>query len=119
MTHVAIFPGTTTHGTEFRAVAGDKQSVGKTAGEALDALTPQLPRESSGTIVILQTWQPDSFFRSDQQVRLAELMTQWRVARDRSQEFPCDLQAELDALTAAELKAAQQRTQQILRESQQ
>jgi hypothetical protein len=119
MTHVAIFPGTTTAGTEFRAVAGDKQSVGRTAGEALDALTLQLPQESAGTMIIVQTWRSDSLFGSEQQAKLAELMAQWRSARDRSEELSPELQAELDALTTAELKAAELRAAEILRESQQ
>lgn len=39
--------------TTYRAVAGRKESVGKTAGEALDGLTSQLAAEDSGTLVIV------------------------------------------------------------------
>ncbi len=43
MTPVAIVPISNTNGeTSYRAIAGDKYSVGKTAGQALDALTAQL-----------------------------------------------------------------------------
>jgi hypothetical protein len=117
MTHVAIFPGATEHGLEFRAVAGDKQSVGRTAGEALDALTPQLSEENAGAVIILQAWRPDEFFDSQQRARLEELMRLWRTARDRAVAFAPQLQAELDSLTAAELKASELRTERILRKS--
>jgi hypothetical protein len=117
MTHVAIFPGTTEHGMEFQAVAGDKQSVGRTAGEALDALTPQLSQANAGAIIILQTWRPDEFFGPREQARLAELMGLWRTARDQSTALPPGVQAELVSLVAAELKAAELRTEQILRDA--
>ena len=46
MTTVAILPeNSQIGGTAYRAVAGPIQSVGKTAGEALDGLTAQLRDE--------------------------------------------------------------------------
>ncbi len=43
MTTVAILPISNVNGEKFyRAIAEDKYSVGKTAGQALDALTAQL-----------------------------------------------------------------------------
>ena len=43
MTTVAILPTSESNGEKsYRTVAGDKYSVGKTAGQALDALTAQL-----------------------------------------------------------------------------
>lgn len=48
----------------------------------------------------------DEFFTTDQQGRLAELMTRWRQARDAGVALPPTEQAELEALTAAELRAA-------------
>jgi len=48
-------PGSPTSG--YRAVAGDKQSVGKSAGQALDALTAQLSEAESGTLVVVQNLQ--------------------------------------------------------------
>jgi len=115
MTRVDIFPDSTEQGTEFRAIAGNKQSVGRTAGEALDALTAQLP-QNSGTLVIVQTWQPDEFFTAEQQRRLTELMEAWREARDRSSTLPAQEQAELESLIDAELLASQQRAARLLRE---
>lgn len=54
MTTVAILPISDASGEKsYRAIAGDKHSVGKTAGQALDALTPQLGEmEFTGLLVI-------------------------------------------------------------------
>jgi len=55
MTKVDILEETAESGKPtFRAVAGDKQSVGRSAGEALDALTAQLPADEAGTLVVVQ-----------------------------------------------------------------
>ena len=49
MTQVALLPVPTATGdVAYRAVAGNRHSQGKTAGEALDALTSQRP-EGEGT----------------------------------------------------------------------
>ncbi len=51
MTKVAILPIPTEKGeVSYRAVAGDRQSHGRTAGEALDALTTQLSDEEASTL---------------------------------------------------------------------
>ena len=94
----------------YRAVAGDKQSTGKTAGEALDALTAQLEGDEFSTLLIIQSFHPDCFFSSQQQQRLSELMNLWRTARDEGQTIPPEQQAEVDSLVEAELKAATTRT---------
>ena len=53
MTAITILPDSLDcSGWNYRAVAGDKEAVGKTAGEALDALTAQLSEDESGTLVI-------------------------------------------------------------------
>jgi hypothetical protein len=100
----------------FRALAGDKESGGRTAGEALDALTAQLNEEEAGTLVIVQQYRPDRFFNALQQARLSELMTRWRTARDADTTLPADEQAELDTLIEQELAATVQRAQTILQE---
>lgn len=106
MTTVAILPETEeTGGMQFRAVGAGKASVGRTAGEALDALTAQLDA-GGGTLLVVQSRQPDAFFSAAQQQRLTELMTHWRTARDTANSLPSAVQAELDALTRAELAAA-------------
>jgi len=117
MTKVAILPEPAQSGqVTYRAIAGRRQSVGKTAGEALDALTSSLPEKEAGTLVIVQHQRPDEFFTAEQQGRLNELMTRWRVARDGAAVLPPAEQAELDALVEAEVRAASQRTMALLRE---
>jgi hypothetical protein len=92
--------------TKYRAVAGKAQATGKTAGEALDALTSQLAETEGGTLVVIQYRRPDEFFTAEQQDRLQELMTRWRAARDAGGALPPEEQAELDALVQAELRGA-------------
>lgn len=116
MTTVAILPGNADAGEEsYRAVAGKRQSVGKTAGEALDALTAQLSDEESGTLLIVQNLRPDRFFPAEQRQRLAELMEKWRSARDTQTGLSPEEQVELETLVEAELQAATQRAEAMLR----
>jgi hypothetical protein len=111
MTTVAILPVSDANGEKlYRAIAGDKQSTGKTAGEALDALTAELESSELGTLLIIQSFRPDWFFSAEQQQRLSELMNLWRTARDQGQTLPPEQQAELNSLIEAELKAATART---------
>lgn len=102
-----------TESTLYRAVAGERQSQGRTIGEAIDALNAQLSEEESGTLVIVQNLRADRFFTVEQQQRLAGLMAQWRAARDTGETFPAKLQTELNALVEAELQAATQRASAI------
>ena len=117
MTTISIVPeplsGTE---TKYRAVAGQRQSVGKTPGEALDAITAQLDHQESGTLLVVQQMRPDRFFNETQQKRLAELMGRWRHARDRGTALLPEEQVELDQLTAAELEGATQRASALLSE---
>lgn len=115
MTPVAILPISDAQGERsYRAITGDKQSVGKTAGQALDALTAQLDQGEFTGLLLLQSFQPDLFFTTAQQERLSELMNLWRAARDQEQGFPTELQSELDQLVEAELRAATARTASLL-----
>lgn len=116
MTKIAILPVPTGAGVSYRAVTSDRESVGKTAGEALDALTTQLGTQETNTLVIVQNLRPDQFFTAEQQQRLAELMAHWRTARDQGYRLPPAEQAELDALIEAELKASEARTALLLDE---
>lgn len=100
----------------YHAVAGNVRSQGKTAGEALDALTMQLPEDKRNTLVIVQNLQPDHFFNADQQQRLAALMEQWRVARDTHTPLPAAMQAELETLIEEEIRASTARTAAMLQE---
>jgi len=117
MITVAILPVSDASGERiYRAVAGDKQSTGKTAGEALDALTAQLEGSELGTLLIIQSFRPDWFFSAQQQQRLSDLMNLWRTARDEGQTLPLEQQAELNSLVEAELKAATARTAALVQQ---
>src|SRR5262249_40081801 len=115
MTTISIMPENTSTGDRaYRAVAGQVQSVGKTPGEALDALTSQLSEAETSTLVVGQSLCPDQFFTAQQQQRLAELMQRWRAARDAGTALPPEEQAELDALVEAELRGAAARAAALL-----
>jgi len=107
MTTIAIMPETPgSAGTGYRAIAGAKQAVGKTAGEALDALSSQLSESESGTLVVVQQQRPDQFFTALQHERLQELMARWRTARETGSGFPDPEQKELESLIDEEVRAA-------------
>ncbi|MFM5998360.1 MAG: hypothetical protein ACKPCI_23755 [Dolichospermum sp.] len=111
MTTVAILPISNASGEKsYRAISGDKQSVGKTAGQALDALTTQLGEVEFRALLIIDHFHADQFFSREQQQRLSELMNMWRIARDKAQELPVEIQIELDNLVSLELHAATART---------
>ena len=115
MTKVMILPVSTANGeTTYLALAGDKQSVGDSAGAALDALTPQLQETASSTVVILQKMQPDAYFSATQQQQLTQLMNRWRKQRDSGKGLPPHEQKVLEALVEAELLAATNRTNQLI-----
>lgn len=106
MTTIAILPENPgSAATSYLAIAGQVHCVGKTAGQALDALTSKLNGGES-TLVIVQHLRPDRFFSEAQQERLEELMSRWRHAQETDSVLPSADQAELEALVEAELKAA-------------
>ena len=110
MTKVAILPEQSEQGEMvYRAIAGGHQSLARTAGAALDALTAQLPAGETGTLVIVQSQQPDEFFTTEQQERLRGLMARWRAAREAGATLTPTEQTELDALVDAEVQAAGKR----------
>jgi hypothetical protein len=107
MTKVAILPIPTEQGNvSYHAIAGAKHAEGKTAGEALDALTAQLSTNEASTLVIVQSLRPDQFFTAAQQERLVALMACWRTAREQGTTLPIAEQAELETLIDAELRAS-------------
>ena len=103
MTTITILPE---KADSYRALAGDKESTGRTAGEALDALTSQLSDDEGGTLVIVQNYKPDEFFNAAQQERLTELM-QLRQTHTLSSEE----EEELQGLVEAELDGARRRAE--------
>jgi hypothetical protein len=115
MESVAIFPVTSPTGLPaFRAVTKAGQSEGRTAGEALDAISARLSASESGTLVLIQPFRPDALFTAEQQSRLKDLMGQWRAARDEGRQLPAEVCAELECLVTEELQAAERRTRQVL-----
>ena len=112
MTSVAILPITDSSGSVvYRAIAGDRSATGQTAGEVLDALTAQLPSLTPAPLLLLQRFQGNSWFNTQQQNRLAALTEQWRHARDQDQLLASPETQELEDLVDAELNAAIARTQ--------
>jgi hypothetical protein len=93
----------------FRAITGDKESIGRTAGEALDALTSQLGDDENGTLVVIQNHRADRFFSAGQQSRLLEL-----TERDRTGSLSVEEREELESLIQLELDAARQRAEAML-----
>ncbi len=123
MATVEILPVSDPDGvTSYRALlrgrngTQDKQSTGKTAGQALDALTAQLTPTNFTALLVIQNLEPDLFFSADQQKQLAALMEQWRVARDQGEDLPPEQQSELDELVEAELRAATARTTALMQQ---
>jgi len=116
MSTISIFPENHEAGEIiWRAVAGDKESLGKTAGEALDELMTKLDQGELLTPMLVRQMGPDQFFTAEQQQRLSELMSRWRVARDAGQKLPPGEQAELEALVEAQLEGSAQRAEAMLR----
>lgn len=117
MTKVVIVSVSSQDGeVSYSAVAADKKTEGKTAGEALDALAAQLDDDEANTLVIVQNQRPDRFFSAVQQKRLGELMKKWRLARDQGFQFSAEEQSELDDLVKAELKGSGERAASLVNE---
>ena len=117
MTAITILPeklGTVE--TRYRALAGERESVGRSVGEALDALTLQLRDDETGMLVVIQNLRPDAFFTAAQHQRLEELMSRWRTARDNGRSLGEEEQAELQSLIDDELNAARLRAEATVRE---
>jgi hypothetical protein len=98
----------------WRAMSGESESFGKTAGEALDALTAKLNGEAAGIPLLVRQLEPDRFFTLEQQQRLNDLMARWRAARDAGHTLPANEQTELESLVEAEVRGAGLRVEQTL-----
>lgn len=102
----------------YHAISGNKQASGATMGEALDALTPQLEEDDNAAmLIVLQRPRPDRFFTSEQQERREELTAQWREAQNANRELSPEVQAELEQLILAEVRAAGQRAAALLHDA--
>ena len=92
----------------FRAVAGNRQAVGRTMGEALDALTADWGDDIQETAVFIQRFEPDAYFTAAQCQRMQELLA-------RRATLTAEARGELEALIDAELDATIARTEGLLR----
>ncbi len=107
---VTILPVPTDEGkNSFHAVSGGKSSLGRTPGEALDAISAQLSDKDDGTLVVVHSFSPDRYFNTSQQRRLTELVERWSLAAQQGKGLPDSEQAELEALIETEVRAAGQR----------
>ncbi len=85
----------------FRATAGEKEAVGRTMGEALDALTADWGEEMRETAILIQRFGPDAFFSQAQQDRMQELLVRRAIlTQQERQELEFLVVAELDATVA-------------------
>ncbi len=92
----------------FRAIAGDRPSVGRTMGEALDALTADWGDDIPQTAVLIQRFQSDSYFTAAQYGRMQELLA-------HRASLTAEERTELEALIDAELEATVARTGRLAR----
>jgi hypothetical protein len=115
MTTIAILPVEgEDNQTTFSAVTTKQKATGRTAGEALDALTAQLTAKEAAATVIIQRFQPDQFFPAAQRDRLSALMARWRAARETGGALPPEEQAELERLVDEEAQGSTERATHIL-----
>lgn len=91
----------------FRAVAGNHQSVGRTMGEALDALTADWRDTIQEAAVFIQQFQPDTYFTAAQHSRMQELLA-------RRASLTAEERGELETLIDAELDGTVTRTEGLL-----
>jgi hypothetical protein len=66
---------------------------------------------TSAVFILDCKMEPDEFFTAEQQQRLEELLSRWRVARDGGRQFPSEEQAELEALVEAQLEGSARRVE--------
>lgn len=90
----------------YRAVAGDRQSTGRTAGEALDALNAQAGGKSTSALIVVQQMVTDPFFSEVQYLRMEELLA-------RRESLSAAEQTELELLAREELMASGKRTEAV------
>lgn len=90
----------------YRAIAGKHHSLGRTAGEALDALNAQGDGETSSSLILVQQMGTDLFFSEVQYDRMEELLA-------RRESLSAAEQTELASLAREELMASGRRAQAL------
>jgi hypothetical protein len=114
MTRVSVYHEEMDPGSmPYRAVSGRSQAMGRTAGEALDALASQLPQEAAETLVIVRNMKPDRYFSAEQCRRLGSLMASRNAAIAGSSRLTMAEEAELEHLVDAEVQAATERARAL------
>jgi hypothetical protein len=108
MTTVAIRKGREGGEPQFRATCGNRHSVGRTMGEALDALAADWGEEIEGAAVFIQRFRPDAYFTQTQFDRMQDLLA-------RRATLTAEERAELEGLIDAELDATVARTAPLVR----
>jgi hypothetical protein len=91
----------------FRAIAGTREHVGRTMGEALDALTADWGDDVQETAVLIQRFRPDRYFTEAQYRRMQVLLARRTTLSDEES-------AELEALIDMELDATVARTDALV-----
>ena len=112
MDAITILP---THQPEgsYEAAQGTLSAKGRTAGEALDALTALLEPEPATHVVIVQAHRPDRFFGATERARLETLMRRFHDAQVSGEPLSEADQAELEQLINAELDASGERAKAL------
>jgi hypothetical protein len=100
----------------YRAVSGGSQAMGRTPGEALDALASQLPQAEGETFVIVRNMTPDRFISTEQRRRLEELTASMRAAIAANSRLTAHEEYELEQLVDAESRAATERATTLFRD---
>lgn len=114
---IEIFQESDTRKKEkYRAIHGMQQAEGKTPGKALDSLERLLADKEgeTGSLIILQRFQPDAFFSKPQQERLKVLMNQFHEGINAEVALSQEDRAELEQLIDVEWMAAIARAATIL-----
>lgn len=110
MNAITILP---THQPEesYEAAQGTLRARGRTAGEALDALTALLEPETH--VVVVQAQLPDRFFGATERARLEALMRRFHDVQASGAPLGEVEQVELERLIDAELDASEERARAL------
>lgn len=101
----------------YRAIQGNYQAQGSTAGKALDMLESQKSKsnkDQSGTVVIVQRFKSDKFFNASQQIALQDAMDKFRQSLQSDHELTNEDKEELEMLIEMEWMAAIGRAASII-----
>lgn len=98
---------------EICAISLGHTGLGKSAGEALNALLADLAPDETVNKIILRRLGPDEYFGEAQIRRLQTLTERLRVAREGGPRLSAEEQAELEQLVEQEEEAVARRSEAI------